>query len=170
MANRPKLTPKRMAEIEVHLRAGLWRHNAAELVGIAGRTFEIWMKKGVAELTDADDVFERTGTAPPLGRHAKFAAMVIAIEAQTEAEMVGAIVRLTQSDNPEMQFKAAAWWLERKRNLVYGKGALRPELHPEGATEESDEDVLEAVLDKLANAEDNVIRLTGASGGRDGSG
>lgn len=162
------LTPKTAALIEKHLRAGLWRHNAAQLVGISPRSIEGWMARGRAELEDAMQEAEETGRLPALGRYGQFAAMVYAVEAETEQQMVGVVIECAkQKDDPALRFKAATWWLERKRNMVYGKGALRVDLHQDQSEDDGGDDV-EEVLEKLAQAENNVIRLTAAAGGADG--
>jgi hypothetical protein len=166
----PALTPKRMALIEQHLRAGLWRANAAELAGIAMRTLQTWMAKGSAELEDAGEELERSGAMPRLGKYARFAATVLAVEAETEAKMVGVVVTCTRSRDKDLAFKAATWWLERKRPLVYGKAAMRVDLQVGDDTSEADDaDVAAAVLERLEAVEGNVIRIAGATGGGSGS-
>lgn len=146
------LSPELAEKFLEHLGSGLWRHNAAELVGVHEETIKKWMSKGRAELEDASEQLETTGVMPKLGRYASFACRVLAVEARTESEMVGVVTRIARAKrNPELALKAATWWLERKRNLLYGRGAFRLEVNTNAP--EDEDDVAEAVLDKLGGIE-----------------
>lgn len=169
------LTPKRVALIEQHLRAGLWRRNAAALVGVSDRTFQWWMQLGERELEDAAEQSQKTGRLPRLSKHAQFAARVLAVEAQTERKLVGVVVKIAsgkgwQSDK-KAALAAATWWLERRYSRTYGRGAMRIDLPDPNAAvaEEQEADAVAAVLEKLERVEGNVIRLQGVAGGSPGS-
>ncbi len=166
------LTPKREEMILQHLRDGLWRRNAAALVGISERTLSSWMTIGTRELEDAAEQAEKEHVFPSLSRHAKFAAKVLAVEAQTEAKLVGVVVTIAKNRSDRMAaLRAATWYLERRYSRQYGKGAMRTDLPDVDAApgEEQEGDVVDAVLDKLDFVEGNVIQLQGVAGGIPGA-
>ena len=104
MANRCKLSAKRIANIRTALCAGATRKAAAAAAGIGQSTFHYWMRSGAGD--DATDLQRR---------------LVVAVEV-AEAEL-----RATATVNDAIgggDWKAAAWWLERRRREDWGRKLL----------------------------------------------
>lgn len=188
---RAALTPEIVGKICEHLTRGVWRHNACALVGIHHTTLEKWLAKGRDELADACDRLDETGRMPRLGKYAELVVRIEAIEAEVESNMVGVVVKVAslvepevmrtqnadgsetttviREANPEAAFRAAAWWLERKRNLVYGRGALRVDLNTNAGTpSDEEEDPMDLVLTKLAEVENRLAISSGEKPDPDG--
>ena len=137
-----KLTVNLAASLLAHLRDGLFREPACQLVGIHPDTLKSWMRRGREELDAAQHQLEQTGARPTLGRHGQLVIDVLATEARVEARLLGVITRIAHAGTDERAALAAAtWYLERKRNLVYGRGALRVDLTvPDDAYDGANED------------------------------
>lgn len=154
--HRGKLTAQVAESLLAHLRDGLFREPACQLVGIHPDTLKTWMRLGRDELDDAEHQLEQTGQRPRLGRYGQLVIDVLAAEARLEAKLLGVITRIATSGSDERaQLAAATWYLERKRNLVYGRGALRVDLHQhegdwDGGTAERDEAEVLASLQRYA--------------------
>lgn len=143
---RGKLTVELAETLLAHLRDGLFRENACALVGIHADTLKAWMRRGREEIDAAQHHLELTGRRRKLGRYGDLVVSVLAAEARTEAKLVGVVTRIATAGTDERaQLAAATWYLERKRNLVYGRGALRVDLNVaedvyDGSTEDRDTD------------------------------
>jgi hypothetical protein len=149
-----KLTVAVAESLLAHLRVGLFRDLACELVGISPSALKRWMRLGREQLDDAEDVQARTGQRPRVPRHAQLVIDVLAAEARTEARMLGVVIDVALNGATDRDRQSAAtWWLERKRNLVYGSGALRHDL-PRDSGEEYDGSTADA------DAEDLLSNLT----------
>ena len=128
------LTAAVIETILAHLRDGLFREPAFQLCGLHPDTVKKWMRRGREEIDEAEDALGKTGRRAKLGKHGQFVIDVLAAEARIEAKMLGVVTRVALSGTDERaQLQAATWYLERKRNLVYGRGALRVDLNPAGA-------------------------------------
>lgn len=164
-----KFTAARAARIVEHVRSGLFRYNGAELEGISVKTMEGWVSRGKDNL----DQLEREIDDPPEGPRARidaygrFVASLMAAEAQAEQGVVGVIHQMaTDCVDPAVRLRAATWYLERKNNLRYGRGALRVDLAAgEGGEDEADNAVV-VVLGRLSQIE---RRLTPPAQAPDGS-
>ena len=97
---RSKLTETTQATIRAALEAGNTRAAAALAAGITSETLRLWMRKGEKQKT---------------GRHKTLARTVEQAEAQAETEAVAEIRAAWQRG----EWRAAAWWLERRRPETY---------------------------------------------------
>jgi hypothetical protein len=95
-----KLTKTAQAAIRAALEAGNTRAAAAQAAGIAPDTLRTWMRQGEQEAT---------------GRHRTLARTVEQAEAQAETEAVAEIRAAWKRG----EWRAAAWWLERRRPETY---------------------------------------------------
>lgn len=153
-----KFTAELVETILAHLRDGLFREPAFQLVGLHPDTAKTWMRRGREEIDEAEDVLAKTGRRAALGPYGQFVIDVLAAEARIEARMLGVVTRIALAGTDERaQLQAATWYLERKRNLVYGSGALRVDLQtsaPEqydGADEARDAADILAALDRYSS-------------------
>ena len=108
-----KLTKTAQAAIRAALEAGNTRAAAAQAAGIAPDTLRTWMRQGEQQAT---------------GRHRSLARTVEQAEAQAEAEAVAEIRAAWKRG----EWRAAAWWLERRRPETYReqkeqRGSAAPE-------------------------------------------
>jgi hypothetical protein len=88
MARPPKFNAERAKRVTDALTAGVTRKVAAQYAGVDPTTLCRWLK-----------------------RYADFAAQVTLVEAQAEVSAVATIRAAAKSD-----WRAAAWWLERRRD------------------------------------------------------
>ena len=95
-----KLTKTAQAAIRAALEAGNTRAAAAQAAGIAPDTLRTWRRQGEQQAT---------------GRHRTLARTVEQAEAQAETEAVEEIRKAWQRG----EWRAAAWWLERRRPESY---------------------------------------------------
>ena len=95
-----KLTKTAQAAIRAALEAGNTRAAAAQAAGIAPDTLRTWMRQGEQQAA---------------GRHRTLARTVEQAEAQVESEAVAEIRAAWQRG----EWRAAAWWLERRRPETY---------------------------------------------------
>lgn len=91
-----KLDADRKERIISALKAGNYRQVACEFAGIGYGTFSKWMHAG-ARRTESE--------------YGSFRAAVLEAERQAEVRCVARVMAATEND-----WKAAAWWLERKRS------------------------------------------------------
>ena len=96
-----KLTPEMLERVDKALRAGLYRKDAARWAGISPATFCNWLLRGEAQRK---------------GKFREFLDAVVNAEQQTKNLMVGSVLVAAKKD-----WKAAAWWLERKFPHDWGK-------------------------------------------------
>lgn len=156
-----KLTVDLAERILGHLRSGLFREPAAALCGIHPDTLRRWLREGRQDLDDAQDELERTGVRRKLTHQGQLLIDVQVAEAQTEAAMLGNVVAIANNGKDERaKFLASTWYLERKRNLVYGRGALRPELHQgeddyDGSTADADAEAMLQSASRYAATRDS---------------
>ena len=97
---RSKLTETTQANLRAALEAGNTRAAAAQGAGITYETLRLWMRKGEKQAA---------------GRHRALARTVEQAEAQAETEAVEEIRKAWQRG----EWRAAAWWLERRRPESY---------------------------------------------------
>ena len=95
-----KLTETAQAAIRAALEAGNTRAAAAQAAGIEPDTLRVWMRQGEQQAT---------------GRHRTLARTVEQAEAQAETEAVAEIRAAWKRG----EWRAAAWWLERRRPETY---------------------------------------------------
>jgi hypothetical protein len=108
-----KLTPAVRDRLLQALRAGNFRKPAAFYAGIGMRTLQEWMRAGLEQ---------------PAGAFGEFRASVLEAERGAEIVMVANIASAAKKD-----WKAAAWWLERKANERWGRPERKePAGHGEG--------------------------------------
>lgn len=168
-------TPRIAAEIVEHCRSGLFRYNACALVGVGVRTVERWVAQGkdnLAQIEREQDDPEHEGPRTRLDRFGQFVIELETAEAQAEQQVVGVIHKLaTVKGDPAVQLRAAQWYLERKNNLRYGRGALRVDLRTgEGGADDGDEDVTDRVMAKLSQIQQRLRPEPEADGDDGGSG
>ncbi|HIG46252.1 MAG TPA: hypothetical protein EYQ20_07465 [candidate division Zixibacteria bacterium] len=97
---RSKLTETTQATIRAALEAGNTRAAAARAAGITPETLRLWMRKGEKQAA---------------GRHRTLARTVEQAEARAETEAMAEIRAAWQRG----EWRAAAWWLERRRPETY---------------------------------------------------
>lgn len=141
----PKYTRAIHEQILVHLRNGLFRENAAQLCGMHPDTIGKWVRKGRQELADVEERIEAGETGARVGKYGRFLADVLAVEAETEQKLVGVILTIAEKGaTDEVKLRACDWYLARRHNLRYGRGALRIDIahddsdEYDGTTEEAD--------------------------------
>ncbi len=158
-----KFTAVRAGKIVEHARSGLFRYLCAELEGIGQRTMEEWVAKGRDNLdaiqAELDDP-EHTG---PRTRQDKWGAWLLgllAAEAQAEREILGVVHKLARAcRDPAVKLRAAQWYLERKNNLRYGRGALRVTV---GDDSGETQDVTDVVMTRLGQIQKRVAPADGS--------
>ena len=135
------LTVLNAGKVLAHVRNGLWRYNAAALIGVSHRTIEGWVARGNKEILAAEAVLERTGAMPKLKRYGQFVVDLLAAEAEVEGKLVGVVFREAVYGTDAMaRIHAAKWLLERRNNLRCGSGAQRTAGRRPGA---GDDDVVD---------------------------
>ena len=97
---RTKLTETTQATLRAALEAGNTRAAAAQGAGITYECLRLWIRKGEKEKT---------------GRHRTLARTIEQAEAQAEREAVAEI----RAAWTRGEWRAAAWWLERRRPETY---------------------------------------------------
>ena len=150
-----KFTVEATGRLIAHVRGGLFRQNAAELCGISARTLSGWTGKGRDQLEQAERS-KQDGKPYKLGPYARFLLELLAAEAEAESKLIGVVYKIATNAKADDRDRiaAATWYLERKNNLRYGRGALRVDI---GKPDEDDvEDVVETVLERLTAVEKRV--------------
>lgn len=170
MPARSRFTPALTRRIVEHCRSGLFRYNACALEGVGVRTVERWIANGRDNLATREHEEEDPEHVGPLTRISPFGRFVLqldAAEAQAEAKILGVIHKLASAcKDPAVKLRAGQWYLERKNNLRYGRGALRVTGSGDENTDaDAAEDVVAIVVGKLSQIE---RRITPA-GSPDGS-
>lgn len=145
MAPPSKYTRAIHEQIIAHLRTGLFRENAAALVGVHPDTIGNWCRRGRQELADVEERQEAGDTSARVGRFGRFLVDVLAVEAQVEAQLVGVVLKIAaEGTSEDAKLRACDWYLARRHNLRYGRGALRVDIargdsdEYDGTTEEAD--------------------------------
>jgi len=104
VAGRPsKLTPERRDDLTLMLAHGVPVGVAARSVGVSARSVRRWLAEG--------DLRERVDEVRAAERHA---------DATSEARLVVLILRAT-----EHEWRASAWWLERRWPERWGDARMR---------------------------------------------
>ncbi|MBV9173618.1 MAG: hypothetical protein JOZ81_26440, partial [Chloroflexi bacterium] len=93
MPRPPKLTPERQERVLAAIGAGATRKAAASYAGVDESTLYRWLK-----------------------RNASFASLLRAREDEVEVRACAEIQQAASAD-----WRAAAWWLERRRPADYGR-------------------------------------------------
>lgn len=145
------LTVLNAGRMIAHIRNGLWRYNAAALIGVSDRTVEGWVAKGNKELLEAEAALERTGVKPKPKRYAQFVTELLAAEAEVEGNLVSGMYRdaMYSTDGPT-RVAARRWLLERRNNLRYGSGSQRTDIRrPGDGNDDVVDDAAPFVIDSL---------------------
>lgn len=106
-----KLKPELQALFIKAIRAGSYRKDACAYVGISKATFVNWAKAG---RDDPDSI------------HGRFLAAVLEAEQKTKMLMAASILGAARGNSKaglKPEWKAAAWWLERKFPDQFGRAA-----------------------------------------------
>ena len=101
MARPSKFSPQVRKAILDAVEAGNFRDSAARAAGVGPRTLDRWLQLGLQY---------------PDGEYGAFRAALLAAEGKAEAALVRTIFDMARSD-----WKAAAWWLERKFPQRWGR-------------------------------------------------
>lgn len=159
-----KFSTVKAAKIIDALKEGMFRVHAAQLVGVSERTMKRWVARGRDNLREIDDwqdladAGESEGPEPKLNRWGKFVIDVSIAEAAAERDALLAV----QSAGAE-DWRAAAWYLERKHARRYGSAALRLDLPSE--EDMADDDMPEVEAKFLAQIELISTRVEKVKGG-----
>jgi transposase len=97
-----RLNEELIKEISQHVRDGSFYKDAALLVGVTEHTFHDWKKKGITDLEENKQTI-----------YSQFIQSLRQAEAEAKAEAVKYIQR-------SEDWKARAWYLERKYNDEFG--------------------------------------------------
>ncbi len=162
-----KLTPTVAARIVEHVRSGLFRYNAAALVGVGERALQGWVARGRLNLDEIERAaqLDADGDLPEIDRFGRFVVALEAAEAEAEAKVLGVVEQLaTKCEDPATRLRAAIWYLERKAPRTYGRGATRVDLSLNAGT--SEDTVIDTVVTAIGQIE---RRLAGHEAGDDGS-
>lgn len=132
MARPTLFTPARAALIVRTIReTGCSLGAAARVAGIGESTLRDWRKRGAQELSENAEPIE----AAPDGEPQSFGQFVVALEqvlAGVEARMTRCLITAADRD-----WRAGAWWLERRRPELYGVARATAELdgdvHPDNS-------------------------------------
>lgn len=165
-------TKEREAVILDALRKGLFRYNAAAIAGVSERTMKRWVARGrdnlseieawedAAESAETDETDgEDLGECPEINKFGRFVIAVSIAEAAAEAESL-----LTIQNAGIKDWRAAAWYLERKYNKRYGSGALRTDLPTEDDFVDDDMSEIEAqFLERITTIETRIERVGNGS-------
>lgn len=165
-----KLTPTTAAQICEHVRSGLFRYNAAALIGVSARTLERWAALGRENLDEREraEQLDDGAELPPLNRFGRFLVALESAEAEAEAQVLGVVHRLaTSCKDPQTRLRAATWYLERKAPALYGRAAMRVNLGIGDSGNPDEPNVIDVVLMNIERAEK---RLTAAQQGDDDAG
>jgi transposase len=103
MGRRTKLTPELQSKIAGAIAAGNYHEVACALAGVSTSTFYAWLEKG------------RAGKSP----YVEFLEAVKKAEAAAEVKRIQIITKAADTD-----WKAAAWYLERRYPERWGKRNL----------------------------------------------
>lgn len=116
---RVKLTDEKTQEIFNAIAGGNTHEVAARLAGIAPSTFYNWMKRGEQAKS---------------GRFKNFHDQIKKAEALAEAERINVIRRamLAQGKFKDPDWKAAAWYLERRYPEKWGRRVITQEVNHSG--------------------------------------
>jgi len=132
MSRPTKLTPETQREFLSALRSGCTRKDAARYVGVHPDSIYLWLKRGSEP--EAEDPYR------------EFFRLVNRAERSVKIRALGIIQQAQEGD-----WKAAAWWLERKHPEEFGR---RDRLRVDGHT---------SVNAKVTLAEDVEIAMTDES-------
>lgn len=148
---RSDLTVMNAGKVLAHIRNGLFRYNAAQLIGISSRTIDGWVAKGNKAILAAEADLERTGVMPKVNRYGQFVIDLLAAEAEREMKLVGVVWKeAIYGTDPGSRVRAAIWLLERTNNLRYGSGSQRTDIRRPGEGDEGEvDDAAPFVIDAL---------------------
>lgn len=120
-----KLTPERASRIRAAVAGGAFATVAARAGGISGATYRAWMARGRDAERDGDGSAVNEADLPYVEFHESIR------EAEAKAEV--AAVALIQQAARRGEWRAAAWFLERKHSDRWGRrDHLRQELSGPG--------------------------------------
>lgn len=129
MARPNKCTPEVLTKFLEALRLGCYRDDAARYAGIHPSTASRWIKDGEDPM--AEECYR------------EFHKRVLAEEARVAMRASGIILKAADHD-----WKAAAWWLERKRPDQWGRKDRRQEIDLNVSTD-AEELTLEQLLEQM---------------------
>lgn len=125
MARPTKCTPEVIEEFARHMRVGLYLEDACGLVGIVKQTAYNWLQWGEAALLEAGGNLREV---PEEQRaYAEFLDAVTRAEATAISNNLLIIERAAAEDRPG-DWRAAAWFIERRKPRTWGKQEQRHEL------------------------------------------
>lgn len=159
-----KWSPQTRAKILGSVREGVFLYNAAAIAGIGESTLRRWIAKGREELqaweewSEAVDDGEGSGEPEPrITAWGTFALAVAEAEGTAEATAIRRIVSAGLED-----WRAAAWYLERKNARRYGSFATRVDLQSETSAEADQTMDAEAMfLESVEIIKKRVVRAGG---------
>jgi len=115
MAGRPTKLSKEIADAIIeNLRLGNYQEHAAQAVGINKGSFYNWMERGKNEQDRINHGLE------PLEEETIFMEFFNSVE-KAKAEAVSRNVAIIQKSAHHGTWQAAAWWLERTQQTVFGR-------------------------------------------------
>jgi hypothetical protein len=116
MGRPTKLTPKTQERICQALRVGATYELAAQYGGISYEAFNLWRRRGEAELERAEKARKNTAIRESEAPYVQF------LQATKDAESDAAIKWLAMIDKAAAEtWQAAAWKLERRYPKSYGR-------------------------------------------------
>lgn len=146
-----KIDPALVEKFLAHIReGGLWRDDAARLVGLGTDVIDGWLRKGRKNIEAAKAAHRSDDSLPELDKYGKFVMRLEAAESELQGEMLGVVVEIARTADAETRLRAATWYLSRKNNRRYGSGSQRDDLIRNREDDnDTDEDVGAFVMDAL---------------------
>ena len=149
VGRRPKLSPALRENVCKFIALGVSPEAAAAQEGIARSTFYAWMQRGRAAIADLEsravatrgDEQTHGGTKQrdaalielAARKDSPFVELVTAVEQALAVAEVGFTTKIRQA--ADRDWRAAAWWLERRRSECYGgRETIRVERAPGNMT------------------------------------
>lgn len=131
------LTPELADCIYRLLRTGVFRYNAAQIVGVSEKTLEGWMRRGRIRNAEIEEwheqssvmlesgqsermIMDELGPLPERNIYAEFESSVMMAEAEAEQTMIGKIWNKASHGD----VSCAQWYLERAKPRRYGRGVI----------------------------------------------
>lgn len=153
MARRPgrptKLEPERKERILQALKAGNYRQVACEYAGVSYGTFSKWMAQGVRR---------------PATEYGEFRKAVLEAERQAEVTCVARVMKATETD-----WKAAGWWLERKRSSRWARKEKLEHSGPGGGAIPVKAKILHELSDESLDKIETILRTAAAGAASKGA-
>lgn len=139
-----KLDQERTDRMVAALRAGNFRQVACEYSGIDLSTFARWMRNGLRQ---------------PNTDWGKFRRAVLEAERSAEVNCVARVMKATEKD-----WKAAAWWLERKRSNHWSRKEKLEHTGSNGGPIKANVKVLKELSDADLDSIEAIIKRASSAG------